>query len=419
MKRSLLAVTTLGVVLAAVAFSGPQGPRPEFQIASEERNPWTHLRLNNDPDEFHFAIVSDRTGGHRSQIFSRAVQQLNLLQPQFVLSVGDLIEGYSENMERLAAEWREFQGYVGQLQMPFFYVPGNHDLSNLVQEKLWTEKFGRRYYHFVYRNVLFLLLNSEDPPGVSTGHFSEEQVAYVRKVLEENRDVRWTIVAFHKPVWADAQVAKTNWLEIEQALAGRPYTVFAGHVHRYRKFIRNGQAYYQLATTGGVSKMRGRDYGEFDHIVWVTMKKDGPVLANIMLDGIYPENLKSIETGEEGMPRTNLQPVHPVRGRVYCEGTPVAHALVTFHALSEEKRPARTADAITAADGSFVLSTYTANDGAPVGEYVVTVAPWRPVAEDGARSANFFVPAKFASPASSNLRVKVQAGSNTFHIDLR
>lgn len=45
-------------------------------------------------------------------------------------------------------------------------------------------------------------------------------------------------------------------------------------------------------TRGGGSRLRGVRYGEFDHITWVTMKPDGPVLANLMLDGIYPEDMR-------------------------------------------------------------------------------------------------------------------------------
>ena len=37
------------------------------------QEPWTSLKLNNDPDQFQFAVVSDRTGGHRDKVFSRAV----------------------------------------------------------------------------------------------------------------------------------------------------------------------------------------------------------------------------------------------------------------------------------------------------------------------------------------------------------
>jgi hypothetical protein len=53
-------------------------------------------------------MVSDRTGGHRAGVFSRAVELLNLMQPEFVLSVGDLIEGSPDDDGTLARQWREF-----------------------------------------------------------------------------------------------------------------------------------------------------------------------------------------------------------------------------------------------------------------------------------------------------------------------
>ena len=44
----------------------------------QEINPWTNLEWNDDPANFQFAIVSDRTGGHRKGIFEDAVGKLNL-----------------------------------------------------------------------------------------------------------------------------------------------------------------------------------------------------------------------------------------------------------------------------------------------------------------------------------------------------
>jgi len=51
-------------------------------------HPYSHLRINNDPDNFQFAIVTDRTGGHRPGVFEDAIRKLNLLQPEFVVSIG-------------------------------------------------------------------------------------------------------------------------------------------------------------------------------------------------------------------------------------------------------------------------------------------------------------------------------------------
>ena len=64
------------------------------------------------------------------------------------MSVGDLIEGGSEDREIVDAEWEEFVSFVEALEMPFFYVPGNHDISNQVMADVWQERFGRSYYSF-------------------------------------------------------------------------------------------------------------------------------------------------------------------------------------------------------------------------------------------------------------------------------
>lgn len=41
--------------------------------------------------------------------------------------------------------------------------------------------------------------------------------------------------------------------------------------------------------------MRGIPFGEFDHIVWVTMTDKDPIIANLLLDGIFDENVKIAE----------------------------------------------------------------------------------------------------------------------------
>lgn len=269
-------------------------------IAVQEMNPWTHLEVNDDPDHFQFAIVADRTGGHRPGVFADAVGKLNLLQPEFVMSVGDQIEGYTEDRDKLDEQWAEFVGFVGKLEMPYFYVPGNHDISNQVQARIWKEHFGPAYYHFVYRDVLFLCLNSEDtaPSTISAG-----QLQYARQALAENPAVRWTLVFLHKPLWTyrDAETDEpldTGWAQVEMELAGRPHTVFAGHNHNYVLHQRQGRDYFVLATTGAGSSLRGPLFGQFDHVVWVTMTEAGPRVANLMLEGIWDKNVRTARTAE-------------------------------------------------------------------------------------------------------------------------
>src|SRR5689334_5455531 len=127
---------SIGAVLLLLLASGSSADGIKVSV-EPGKNPWTHLKVNNDPRSFQFAIVTDRTGGHREGVFESAMPKLNLLQPEFVMSVGDMIEGYTEDRHELARQWTEFMGFTSQLNMPFFYVPGNHDLSNKVEHEEW------------------------------------------------------------------------------------------------------------------------------------------------------------------------------------------------------------------------------------------------------------------------------------------
>lgn len=268
-------------------------PTIYIDIPSEEK-PWSHIDWNNSEDQFQFAIVTDRTGGHRPGVFPIGIKKLNLLQPEFVMSVGDLIEGYTKDTVQLNAEWKEFKSFIEPLEAPFFYVPGNHDITNKVMEDKWMELFGVSYYHFVYNDVLFLCLNSEDNlRGAGRGTIDDIQYEYIKKTLEENAEVKWTMVFIHQPLWVQEDTKR--WKDVEKLLEDRNHNVFAGHYHRYWKSQRNNGKYIALATTGGGSNLRGKAYGEFDHVVWVTMTEDGPILANLFLDGIWDENVVTNE----------------------------------------------------------------------------------------------------------------------------
>ena len=268
------------VAAGVIILSGCADVGPSLKIqTSGQTNPWTHLNLYNNPDNFQFAIV-----------FADAVEKLNLLKPEFVMSIGDLIEGYSEDNAELNHQWNEFDGLVNKLQMPFFYVPGNHDISNEVMAKKWQKRLGQTYYHFTYHNVLFLCLNTEDTCKGCIGH---QQIEYFQQVLKTNRNVCWTLLFMHQPLWRKGETLE-NWEKFESLLADRPYTVFAGHTHTYSKSIRNDRRYYILAITGGGGGGEdGQPLGlaecRFDHIVWITMTDTGPVLVNLLLEGILDD----------------------------------------------------------------------------------------------------------------------------------
>ena len=210
-----------------------------------------------------------------------------------------------------------------------FYTGGNHDLSNPDMWQVFEKRFGRRYYHFIYKNVLFLVMDTEDNspefqreisrirneaievikrdgwealPNTAYGKLTErksgrigpDQAAYFRDVIAQNPQVRWTFVLMHKPAWERPN--EENFSTVESALADRPYTVFNGHVHSYQYLKRHGRDYVRLATTGGVQDADKEL--SIDHVTMVTVSKTGVDIANLRLSGIFDKKGKIPADGE-------------------------------------------------------------------------------------------------------------------------
>lgn len=83
----------LSILAQADAEAEPETDENFSSRVTTQQKPWTKREFRNDPKDFQFAIVTDRTGGMRPGVFSRAVTKVNELQPEFVITVGDLIAG--------------------------------------------------------------------------------------------------------------------------------------------------------------------------------------------------------------------------------------------------------------------------------------------------------------------------------------
>ena len=99
--------------------------------------------------------------------------------------------------------------------------------------------------------------------------------------------------------------------------------------------------------------------------------------------------------------------VVPVQGKVLYNGQPLKGAFVFFHPVGDN--PFTRGDqprGVVGDDGSFRITTYQADDGAPPGKYTVTIF-WQPKAPAGDDGGNPpFV--RYLSPATSPLRAEVK-----------
>jgi len=307
----------------------PEPPVFQHDITGEAV-PWTHDGFDNDADKFTFALFSDLTGGERDGVFEIAIEQLRLLRPELIVSVGDLIDGGSMDRGLLATQWGSFDLRADMSRAPVFYVGGNHDLTNPDMWQVWEQRYGKRYYHFVYKDVLFLVMDTEDnPPDFQqyiheirleairvletqgweatadtdygrleerkSGRIGAGQAAYFRQVIADNPGVRWTFLLMHKPAWQRPD--EENFSTVESALDGRPYTVFYGHLHAYLHEHRLGRDYIRLGTTGG-SHNPGKPMA-IDHVTLVTVSDEDPEIANLRMSGIFDKTGKIPLNGDD------------------------------------------------------------------------------------------------------------------------
>lgn len=335
MRPTILASFTIALLTLGSCDSSQEAVFVESNDHANAARPWSHLDFRNDPEDFQFAIVTDRTGGNRKGVFAAILDKIDLMQPEFVMSVGDYVDGYTQDELEIRLQWQEIDGIIADLDAPFFYVPGNHDHGNTQMAKAWRERNGRTYYHFVYRGVLFVVLHTEDPPPPRTpetdaawqelrrlmnegpaevteeyffntdalqpemGQIGDAQTEYLVNAINANADVRWTFLFMHRPIFN--RKPGNNFTRVEAALKGRNYTMFAGHEHHYRYRRHHGQDHMQLGTTGGGWNSAGMTnidrptdgIKEMDHITWVTMRnadEGGPQFAHIVATGILAKD---------------------------------------------------------------------------------------------------------------------------------
>lgn len=245
------------------------------------------IRAVTEPkNDFHFSILGDRTGGATPEIYGRVWREVDLLHPDFVINVGDTIEG--GNDQTAEAQWKDLtQVWLRYRQYPLYLTPGNHDIWSAWSRDLYEKQTGRpAFYGFSYQDAHFTVLDNS-----RTNDLSAAQMKFLEEDLKANRSKRPKFVFFHKPYWIVFLKLGSGEFPLHKLVKqyGVDYVV-SGHGHQFVRMVRDGIVYMEVGSSGG-SINRGTRLGEgfaqgwFYHHVWGRVKGSKVELSVKELDG--------------------------------------------------------------------------------------------------------------------------------------
>ncbi|MDR2706305.1 MAG: metallophosphoesterase [Planctomycetaceae bacterium] len=254
------------------------------------------VTLNVPPvnDSFTFLIFADRTTGRPEDIsiLKDAVVDANRLTPDFVMNIGDMVQGYNATEEWLE-QMKEYKEVMNELKCPWYPTPGNHDiyagrfakeLPKKQHEKEYEEHFCPLWYAFEYKKYWFIVLfTDEGNPETEKKSFrkpecqmmSDTQFSWLKSVLQKAKDAEGIFVFQHHPRWLGKGYGN-DWDKVHAVFVetGNVKAVFAGHIHRMTYNEKDGIKYITLATTGGKLNRIDPDAGLLHEIHHVSVHKN-------------------------------------------------------------------------------------------------------------------------------------------------
>jgi hypothetical protein len=210
---------------------------------------------------FTFAVLGDRTGGAEEGVFEQAVQDVEFLAPDLVMTVGDLIEGYLPDSAAIEAEWAYAIGLLDAAGIPYHLTPGNHDIWDAQSRRIYARRFGSPDTAFVFKNTLFVILDVSTE--YKAGDLAEARIKWLEGVLSKADRYANTLVFYHKPFWCeDFSFGRPNRLHDIFRRYGVD-AVFTGHYHRTFYTERDNIRYFGVSSSGGSLPPGGRQKGCF------------------------------------------------------------------------------------------------------------------------------------------------------------
>ena len=215
--------------------------------------------------ELVFAVAGDPQG--REEVWSQVVKALNSVSPapKFTLLLGDLVASGTE------PQYKAFADSAKALKMPFYAVPGNHDIRGDGAALFRRYVSDKLYYSFEEGGYKFIGLNTGD------GQVDAEQMQWLQKELAgEGRKIVFMHIPLEdpRPGGDHALLGRAQADELHAMFASsNVVAVFSGHVHMFAQHEADGVLYVTSGGAGAALYASPEEGGMF-HFALVRVRDD-------------------------------------------------------------------------------------------------------------------------------------------------
>ena len=204
---------------------------------------------NSSESSFFFVHVTDPQFGmfepdkgfeKETELYLKAVNAINRLDPDFVVITGDLVNNMDNRSQ--VAEFKRITALFNRT-IPIFYSPGNHDIGQSpAQEDIdsFISDYGHDRFSYKHKNSLFIGLNSCIIKS-ATDTLEQLQYDWLKNELSDAGKMKHKIVLTHYPFFIDSADEEENYSNIPVDIRTRYLklfndhnvdAVFSGHLHK-------------------------------------------------------------------------------------------------------------------------------------------------------------------------------------------
>jgi len=224
---------------------------------------------SNKDDSFSFVFMTDvhiRPEKNAVEGFSKAIKEINRIEPDFVISGGDQIDdALEQNFERAKLLFDLYSESVKNFKMPIYNILGNHDIFGIYEKsgikkshplfgkKMFVSRLNKKTYSFDHKGWHFIILDSIDfkEDNSYIGHVNSDRIEWLKTHLQKIDKTKPIVIAAHVPFFTIMpQLDKrfkiekfsiNNALEVLELFKDHNLKfVLQGHVHNYEAIYSGG-----------------------------------------------------------------------------------------------------------------------------------------------------------------------------------